>query len=185
MSIFVIKHDNNEYYAYYTSNIKEDNYYHVSIEEIGQWNSKYTTLCFSNYNEADLFMTKHPEIKGIIEEIVDVDDCNGLSSYFYVKNLEKVIREKFGQSLKENYDEFCKEQNKGKFLFSDLKEIINSMSEEELDKPVNIEVMGNNCYEQINIIFSNGRDMNISGKLFKATSDCFKVNVDDINLTYY
>lgn len=188
MSIFVIKRSDDEYCAYRNivlHNTEEENdYFYISSEEIGRWNSEYTVLCFYNYEEAELYMKNNKKVKGNIKEIEDVNSKEEMSSHFFVNNLEKVIKESFGQSLKENFDEFCKEQNKGKFLFSDLKEIINSMSEEELTKPVNIEVKGNNCYEQINIIFSNGREMDISGKTLKATSDCFKVNEDGINLTY-
>lgn len=71
------------------------------------------------------------------------------------------------------FDKFKKEQNEGKFLFSDLKKILDEMTPVELDEPVNIEVNGCMGYEQHNIVFINGRTMELAGNIVKSTSDCF------------
>lgn len=118
-----------------------------------------------------------------IVEISDIKNTYGTQSEigakFYVETLEEMTMKKHGMSLKEMFDKFRKEQNEGKFLFSDLKKILDGMTPDELDEPVNIEVNGCMGPEQHNIVFTNGRTMDLAGHTVKSTSDCFVLTNND------
>lgn len=96
-----------------------------------------------------------------------------ISAKFFVEMLEELTMKNHGMTLKESFDKFRKEQNEGKFLFSDLKKILDGMTSGELDEPVNIEVNGCMGPKQHNIVFTNGRTMELAGNIVKSTSDCF------------
>lgn len=120
--------------------------------------------------------------------IVEIDcepEYSSIRAHFYVKMLERCAMEREGCSLAESFKRFQKKQNEGKFLFSDLKKILDSMSQDELDHPVNIEVMGPMTYEQHNIIFTNGREMELAGQRVKSTGDCFVIRDDKLSLTVH
>lgn len=148
----------------------------VNKKELMSFNNKHEIMEFYNIRDIDDALTY---VNGESEEF-NRDDC--IAAIFYVRFLEESVQKREGISLKESFNNFRKEQNKGKFLFSDLKKIINEMSEEELDQPVNIEVMGPMTYEQHNIVFTNGREMKLGNNSVKSTSDCFVLNSSD-NLT--
>lgn len=177
--IYAIKNKEYEFYCY--DNMNYNMYHSVDIKQLCNVNDKTDIVFFNNKKDAEDFI-KNNNLSGTIEEF-DCDCSSGMRGKLYVRNLERMIQKNKGCSLKESFEKFLKKQNQGKFLFSDLKKIINSMSEEELDQPVNIEVMGPMTYEQHNIVFTNGREMNISGKTVKSTSDCFVLAKPSNNLT--
>lgn len=144
--------------------------------------SDHEVIIFDNKSCAETYISLFEKDHEIIE-ISDVENkwCiqAEIKAKLFVEMLEEQAMKNHGITLKESFDKFRKEQNKGKFLFSDLKKILDNMTPEELDEPVNIEVNGIMGPEQHNIMFSNGRTMELAGNSVKSTSDCFVLTEND------
>lgn len=167
--VFVIKNKNDNYLCFVNNEITPINKKDLGIHK------KFDIISFDNHQDAEDFVKENYNIENIEVEEINCESYS-LPSHFWVQNLERIVQEKEGCSLAESFDKFIKKENEGKFLFSDLKEIINNMTEDELNKPVNIEVMGPMTYEQHNIVFTEGRTMELAGKTVKSTNDCFILN---------